>query len=64
MDVSPESRLSGDRFYWLVGYGLGCLPISAALAVIITPVKVELSSANAVVTITVSNDADLPLGLQ
>jgi P pilus assembly chaperone PapD len=56
--------LSGDRFYWLVGYGLGCLPISAALAVIITPVKVELSSANAVVTITVSNDADLPLGLQ
>ena len=37
---------------------------SAAMAVIISPVKVELSTDQSVVTITVTNDADLPLTIQ
>jgi P pilus assembly chaperone PapD len=64
MDVSPESRSSGGRFYRLAVMAVGGLLTSAAVAVTITPVKVELSSANPVVTITVTNDADLPLTLQ
>jgi fimbrial chaperone protein len=64
MDVSPESRSNGGRFYWLTVMAVGCLLTNAALAVTITPVKVELSHAHSVVTITVTNDADLPLTLQ
>ena len=37
---------------------------STVMAVIISPVKVELSPDHSVVTITVTNDADLPLILQ
>jgi P pilus assembly chaperone PapD len=64
MDVSPEFRPNGGRFYRLAVMAVGGLLTSAAVAVTITPVKVELSSANPVVTITVTNDADLPLTLQ
>jgi fimbrial chaperone protein len=43
---------------------VGSLLTSAALAVTISPVKVELSRAHPVVAITVINDTDLPLTLQ
>lgn len=64
MDISPESRSNGGRFYWLVAMVVGGLFTSGAMAVTINPVNVELSRAHPVVTITVINDADLPLTLQ
>jgi P pilus assembly chaperone PapD len=64
MDVAPKSRSSGGRFYWLAMMAVGAMCSGAALAVIISPVIVELSRAHKVVTITVTNDSDSPLTLQ
>lgn len=56
--------LNRGSLYRLAVMALGSLLSSAALAVIISPVTVELSRAHPVVTITVTNDADSPLTLQ
>ncbi len=56
--------LTRGRLYRLAVMALGSLVSCAALAVIISPIKVELSQAHSVVTITVTNDADAPLTLQ
>lgn len=64
MNVSSDVGLNRSRLYLLAVMALGCLLTTAALAVTISPVKVELSGAHPVVTITVTNDADLPLTFQ
>jgi fimbrial chaperone protein len=64
LNVPSDARLNRGGFCRLAVMGLGCLLTSAALAVTISPVKVLLSAANPVVTITVTNDADLPMTYQ
>jgi len=64
MSVSSGVGLNRGWLYQLGAMAVGCLLSSAALAVTISPVTVELSRAHPVVTITVTNDADLPLTLQ
>ena len=64
MMVSSDGGLNRGNVYRLAAMAVGWLLSSAALAVTISPVKVELSRAHPVVTITVTNDADLPLTLQ
>jgi fimbrial chaperone protein len=64
LGVPPDGRLNRGSVRRLAVMALGSLLTSAALAVSISPVKVELSAANPVVTITVTNDADLPLTFQ
>lgn len=61
---SFDVGLKRGRLFWLVAMGIGSFLTSAALAVTISPVKVELSRDHPVVTITVTNDADLPLTFQ
>lgn len=64
MNVSYDVGLSKSYFYGLAVIIMGSFFTSTALAVIISPVKVELSPNHPVVTITVTNDADLPLIIQ
>ena len=64
INASSGGGLNRGRLYRLALMAVGSLLTSAALAVTISPVKVELSRAHPVVTITVTNDADLPLTLQ
>jgi fimbrial chaperone protein len=53
-----------SRINWLVVMAVGAIFASAAQAVTISPVIVELSRAHPVVTITVTNDSDSPLTFQ
>lgn len=64
MKVANDVGLGKSSWYRLMSIVLGCLISCATLATTISPVKVELSRANPVVTITVTNDADLPLLFQ
>ena len=64
MHVSNDVGLTRGSFHLLTVIALCCLFSYAAAATTITPVKVELSRAQPVVTITVTNDADLPLIFQ
>lgn len=56
--------LNRARLYRLAVAALSILLSNTAWAVIISPVKVELSHTHPVVTITVTNDSDLPMILQ
>jgi fimbrial chaperone protein len=64
LNASPVVRLNSGSLCRLAVMALGCLLASAALSVTISPVKVVLSAASPVVTITVTNDADLPMIFQ
>lgn len=64
MNVSSCVGLNRGWLCRLVVMAVGSLVTNAALAVTLSPVKVELSPANPVATITVTNDADLPLIFQ
>lgn len=59
-----DIELSRRCLYRLAIIAMGSFFTSTALAVIISPVKVDLSPDHPVVTITVTNDAGLPLILQ
>lgn len=64
MMVSSELTPGAGRLCQLAVMAVGGLLAHAALAVTISPVKVELSPAHPVVAITVVNDADVSLTLQ
>ncbi|OFA30615.1 hypothetical protein BAE46_10360 [Glaciecola punicea] len=64
MTVSTNFILKSKKLYLLAIIVIGNLLSSSAWAVIISPVKVELSPIHSVVTVTVSNDSDSPLILQ
>ncbi|WP_194755985.1 fimbrial biogenesis chaperone [Aliidiomarina indica] len=64
VNVSYDVGLNRGSLGRLALMVLACLISSSALATTISPVKVELSRAHPVVTITVTNNADLPLIFQ
>jgi fimbrial chaperone protein len=64
MNVLFGAGLKKGRLFRLAVIVVASLLTSSALAVIISPVKVELSRAQPVVTITVTNNADLPMTFQ
>ena len=64
MNVASGVGLNRGSLYPLAVMVVASFLTSAPLAVTISPVKVALSRAHPVVTVTVTNDADLPLILQ